>query len=88
MFVPFWLIFLGSGLVMAAGTVVWAIRSGQFDDQQRARFIPLAGLSGDELTREPTRRRRSDYAGVFTMLFVGVGAILAALALVVGHGTM
>ena len=85
MFVPFWLIFLGSGLVMAAGTVVWAIRSGQFDDQQRARFIPLMGLSGAELAREPARRRWSDYVGVWSMLFVGVGAIVAALVLVIGH---
>ena len=88
MFVPFWLIFLGSGLAMAAGTVIWAIRSGQFDDQQRARFIPLVGLSGRELAREPTRRRRSDYAGVWAMLLVGVGAIAGALALVIRHAGM
>ena len=88
MFVPFWLIFLGSGLVMAAGTVAWAIRSGQFDDQQRARFIPLAGLSGAELARTPRRRRRSDYAGVWAMLLVGVGAIAGALALVLRHAAL
>ena len=48
MFVSFWLIFLGTGLLMAALTVVWGIRNHQFDDQDRARYLPLADLSAED----------------------------------------
>lgn len=81
MFVPLWLIFLGSGLVMAVLTVVWAIRSGQFDDQQRARFLPLMGLTAAEMARRPRRARLADRVGMVTIVALGAGALAAALLL-------
>ena len=45
MFVPVWVIFLASGTLMAVLAIVWAIRSDQFEEQDRARYLPLAGLS-------------------------------------------
>ena len=52
MFVPFWLIFLVSGTLLAVLTIVWAIGSRQFDDQDRARYLPLAGLAPGRFTVE------------------------------------
>ena len=83
MFVPLWLIFLVSGLSMAVLTVVWAIRSRQFEDQGRARFLPLAGLSAKECEARPRRSHRAEIAGVWALLLVGSAAIGACLLLTV-----
>lgn len=82
MFVPLWLIFLLSGLAMAVLTVVWAIRSHQFDDPQRARYLPLVGLTPDELGAPPASRHRVERAMIWVMVFGGLASMAAALVLV------
>jgi len=84
MFVPLWLVFMGSGLVMAVVTVLWAIESGQFEDQDRARFLPLSGLTAGEMSRAP-RRDRASTAGMTAIFVVGGVAIAAALLLTFRH---
>ncbi len=84
MFVPLWLVFMGSGLVMAVVTVIWAIDSGQFEDQVRARFLPLAGLTAEEMSRAP-RRDRVSSAGMIAIFIVGGVAITSALLLTFRH---
>ena len=83
MFVPLWLVFLSSGLLMAVITVVWAIRKRQFEDQGRARYIPLAGLSAAECEARPASKHRAEIAGVWALVFVGSAAIVACLLLTV-----
>ena len=36
-----WLTFTALALLGIAGVLVWAVRSGQFSDQRRARWLPL-----------------------------------------------
>ncbi|MBW2276998.1 MAG: hypothetical protein JRF63_05860 [Deltaproteobacteria bacterium] len=83
MFVPLWAIFLVTGLTMAVITVIWAIRTRQFEEQQRARFIPLAGISDEELRARPVRRHRAEKLGFGALLLVGASAIGACLLLTV-----
>ena len=85
MFVPLWVIFLLSGLIISVFTVVWGVHSRQFDDQNRARFIPLIGLEQSELNRQPSRKRRAEYIGVCTVLAMGLVAIGAGLLLALKH---
>ncbi len=85
MFVPLWVLFLSSGLIMAVVTVSWASRTRQFDDQHRARFIPLSGLSAEELTYEPKKRFRAEIAGLWVLLTAGLGALGASLFLALRH---
>jgi cbb3-type cytochrome oxidase maturation protein len=40
----FWAIFTACTLAAALTALIWAVRSGQFSDQDRARYLPL--LSG------------------------------------------
>jgi hypothetical protein len=84
MFVPFWLIFLATGLVMAVFAVVWGIRTSQFDNQDRARFIPLFGLNENELSKEAPRHR-ADYVAVMVLVGVGMSAMGAGLFLALRH---
>jgi hypothetical protein len=90
MFVPLWLIFLVSGTVMAVAAVLWAIASRQFDDQQRARFLPLVGLiasdygAGDGVAErfgvEDEPRRGAGFR--VTLLIVSCGTLAIATTLI------
>jgi nitrogen fixation-related uncharacterized protein len=66
-------------LIVAAAVLlfVWALGSGQFRDQRRARFLPLMGESPLKgAARSGTTRRAA--------FLYGIIGILAALVLVVG----
>lgn len=85
MFIPMWLIFLLTGLIMAVFAVVWGIGTNQFEDQDRARFIPLAGMTSDEVAVKRTKKFRAEYAGLYAMLTVGILALGAGLVLALRH---
>ena len=76
---------VGSGLLMAVATIVWAIGSGQFEDQQRARFLPLSGLSASEMNSPRTAPRFADRFGMTAIWVSGLCAIGAALILTLKH---
>jgi nitrogen fixation-related uncharacterized protein len=48
MFPKFWLAFTALMLVAVAAVLWWAIRSGQFRRQDRARYLPLDGPPPEE----------------------------------------
>jgi nitrogen fixation-related uncharacterized protein len=85
MFVPLWLIFLLSGLAMSIFAVVWGIRTRQFEDQDRARYLPLVGLTSDELAGQPKDTHRAEYAAMCSMLAVGLLALCAGFILALRH---
>jgi cbb3-type cytochrome oxidase maturation protein len=41
MYYPYFLTYMLSGFVISLIVLFWALRNGQFKDQQRARFLPL-----------------------------------------------
>jgi nitrogen fixation-related uncharacterized protein len=84
MFVPLWLFFLGTGTIMAVVTLVWAMRTNQFEDQDRARFLPLAALSAEELRATP-RPRRAARLGIYAVLLCGGLALLGTAVVVLRH---
>ncbi len=85
MFVPFWIIFLASGLIMAVFSVAWGIRARQFDDQDRARFLPLADLPRSEMTRAPAKAFKAEYAAICVVLLMGIATIGAGLFFTLRH---
>ena len=85
MFVPFWLIFLTTGLIMAVVAVVWGIRTRQFDNQDRARFIPLAGLDRGEISAGDPKAHRAEHAAIVLLVGVGMSALFAGLFLALRH---
>jgi nitrogen fixation-related uncharacterized protein len=82
MFVPVWMIFLASGTLMAVLVIVWAIRSDQFEEQDRARYLPLVGLSATEMAEQPPIRRGASFYGILAIVACGVVTLAATLALV------
>jgi len=51
MYYPYFLTYMLSGFVISLVVLFWALRNGQFKDQQRARFLPLE----EGLDREPVK---------------------------------
>jgi cbb3-type cytochrome oxidase maturation protein len=48
-FTLIWFGFLVMGIVSASAVLLWAIRSGQFGDQEHARSLPLlSGIPDDD----------------------------------------
>jgi len=41
MYYPYFLAYMVSGFVISLIVLLWALKNGQFKDQQRARFLPL-----------------------------------------------
>ena len=82
MFVPTWLIFLASGTLMAVLTILWAIRSDQFEEQDRARYLPLVGLSAKELSDQPPIRRGASFYALLVIFASGIVTLAATLAAV------
>jgi nitrogen fixation-related uncharacterized protein len=82
MFIPLWLVYLFSGTLMAVLTLLWAVRGRQFEDQDRARYIPLGNLSPAELAAPVQRAPASARLAILAILAVGVGALLWTLFVV------
>jgi nitrogen fixation-related uncharacterized protein len=82
MFVPAWLIFLVSGTAMAVLFILWAIRSGQFEEQDRARYLPLVGMSAEEMSAQPPVRRGASFYAILIIFVSGLVTMAATLAAV------
>ena len=41
MYFPYFMAYMSVGLVLSLVAFFWALNSGQFSDQQRARYLPL-----------------------------------------------
>jgi cbb3-type cytochrome oxidase maturation protein len=82
MFIPLWLVYLFTGTLMAVLTLFWAVRSRQFDDQERARYIPLAALTPAELDTPARRAPTSARVAIGAILAVGFSALILTLIVV------
>ena len=52
-----WVTFLVLGLAGLAAALVWAVRKGQFRDQDRARYLPLTGKIPDAYPDQDAEKR-------------------------------
>ena len=71
MYFPYFIAYIGIGLTISLLVFFWAVRNGQFKDQQRARFLPLR----DEPDNEPaevSRFSRWETYGLFILALAGL----------------
>jgi len=86
MFVPLWLVFLASGTLMALLALGWGVQTRQFEDQDRARYLPLVGLSPEELSRPALEPRRvAERWAMGLVLFSGGLVLVSTLWVVLRH---
>ncbi len=82
MYYIFWILLIAISLWFSLIGFFWAIRTGQFSDQERARYLPLVGEDLITEVKNPSRWSREVYAmaivmgiGLLVLLFT-VGLIL------------
>jgi cbb3-type cytochrome oxidase maturation protein len=73
MYFPYFIAYIAIGLSISLLVFFWALKTGQFSDQQRARFLPLR----DEPMERPlpvSRMRRFEIYGLFFLAAAGLAA--------------
>jgi len=71
MYYPYFLAYMVSGFVISLVVLFWALRNGQFQDQKRARFLPLE----EGLETEPAKVSRIGKIEAYALI------VLASLGL-------
>jgi cbb3-type cytochrome oxidase maturation protein len=83
MYFPYYIAYMAAGFVISILVFIWALNSGQFKDQQRARFIPLE----NDLNTAPVKASR--FARIQTIaLFSLVGICLSCSIAVITFALM
>jgi nitrogen fixation-related uncharacterized protein len=86
MFVATWLTFLLSGVGMAVLAATWAVRTRQFEESDRARFLPLGDLAEAELANRPPLRRGASFYANLAVALCGLVVLGLTLAVVLQLG--
>jgi nitrogen fixation-related uncharacterized protein len=73
------ILYMIGGVSIAVFAIVWALSSRQFQEQERARFLPFRDLDGAELEHRPSLRITPSVALVFVILVAGLGAVVHLL---------
>jgi cbb3-type cytochrome oxidase maturation protein len=85
MYFPYFITYIVVGLAIALVVFFWALRNGQFRDQQRARYLPLQGKL-DGRPAPSSRFSRIEIYGLFLLALGGLAASAAVLVFAVIHG--
>jgi cbb3-type cytochrome oxidase maturation protein len=77
MYYPYFLAYMSAGFAISIVVFIWALNSGQFKDQQRARFIPLE----NDPTTNPVKASR--FARIQTIALFALVCICLSCSLAV-----
>ena len=77
MYFPYFIAYMSAGFIISIVVFFWALNSGQFKDQQRARFIPLE----TDLNTEPLKASR--FARIQTIALFSLVCICLSCSLAV-----
>ena len=72
-----WVLLIAASLWASLAGFLWAFKSGQFSDQDRARYLPLRGEVLPSPVKDPAKFSREVY-----VLLALVGAVVFLLATV------
>lgn len=78
MYFPYFIAYISIGLVISLVVFFWAVKNGQFRDQQRARFIPLRDVQDDGPVKA-SRFQRWEIYGLFILALGGLSMSAAVL---------
>ena len=79
MYYPYFIAYMAVGFIISLMVFFWALNSGQFKDQQRARFLPLQ----NELQAQPAKVPRFARIQTYALLTLVCLCLASAVAVVV-----
>jgi cbb3-type cytochrome oxidase maturation protein len=74
MYFPYFMAYMTAGFVISLVVFLWALRNGQFSDQQRARYLPL----DEEVDRGPAKVSRMNRLEAYALLALATSGLLAS----------
>ena len=78
MYYPYFLTYMLIGFFLSVVVFLWALDSGQFKDQQRARFLPLGNMQDGE-PRTASKMHRIEWYALLVLACLGLLATAATL---------
>ncbi len=85
MYYPYFITYMGIGLAISLAVFYWALNNGQFKDQQRARFLPLADETAPIRIRASRLGRYEIYA-LFVLAVAGLALSAGVLIFALTRG--
>jgi cbb3-type cytochrome oxidase maturation protein len=79
MYFPYFVTYILIGFGLTLIVFAWALASGQFKDQQRARYLPLQ----DDPAPQPVRVSRFGRLEAYTLFFLASAGLAASAAVVI-----
>jgi cbb3-type cytochrome oxidase maturation protein len=79
MYYPYFIAYMAAGFIISLVVFFWALNSGQFKDQQRARFLPLQ----NDLQTQPAKVPRFARIQTYALLTLVCLCLASALAVVI-----
>ena len=77
MYYPYFITYMLVGIAITLPVLLWAIRSGQFSDQERARYLPL------EKDRPPMKLSRFSRLEIYGLMVLAIAGICSSVAIIV-----
>ncbi len=85
MYFPYFITYIAIGFAISLVVFFWALKHGQFKDQERARFLPLADEPDQPVVKVSKINRYEAYALWFLAL-AGLSASAAVLIFALLYG--
>jgi cbb3-type cytochrome oxidase maturation protein len=79
MYFPYFIAYMTAGLLVSILVFWWALKNGQFKDQQRARFLPLYG----DVDSKPVGTSRSSRIGVYVLFGIVCSGLVVSAVFVI-----
>ncbi len=79
MYFPYFIAYITIGFVISFVVLIWALKNGQFKDQQRARFLPLEELPSER----PAAVSRIKRIEIYALGFLAAAGLLTSAAVLV-----
>ena len=76
MYLPLWIILVAFSLWFTLMAFFWGLQSGQFSDQERARFLPLRDTQPQPVVKNPAKLTLE----VYVMMSIGLMILLSLAA--------
>lgn len=77
MYYPFFLTYILTGVIIALIVFIWALKNGQFSDQQRARFL---AIENEPAVIDEQGKGKYEMVLMFCLVLVGIASSFALVA--------
>jgi len=78
MYYPFFLTYILTGVIIALVVFIWALKNGQFSDQQRARFLAIEDEEGAVIDQQS--KKKYELVFIFLLVLAGIASSFALVA--------